>query len=106
MAMHPEGASWSSLQPMDPAQHPRGITKSDVPLLSDRVRDVAMSDAQYRSGWETTTYVIGLLLLMTASSVIWQSPSSIGLKLMETFLALVTIGAAGTAVLVKLRFMS
>ena len=106
MALHTDEASWSDLQPMGPAQQPRVITKSDVPRLLDRVRDVLKSDAQHRSGWEIATYVIGLVLLMTASSVIWQSSSSIGLKVTESVVALVAIGAASTAILVKLRFRS
>jgi hypothetical protein len=82
------------------------MTKTDVPHLGDRVKEVLGSDAQHRSGWEIATFWITVVLLVTASSIIWHSASSIALKLVETVVALLVIGAVGTAVLVKLRFRS
>ena len=106
MTVDSDKASWSSLEPMGPAQKPKLITKADVPRLGDRIKDVLKSDSQHRSGWEITTYLISLVLLMTASSIIWHSPSGVALKLIESVIALLVIGAVGTAVLVKLRFRS
>jgi hypothetical protein len=106
MAVKPETGSWSSLEPMSPAQQPRLTTKADLPHLGDRVKQVLRSDAQHRSGWEITTSLIAIVLLMTASSIIWHSASSVTLKVIETVVALLVIGAVGTAVLVELRFRS
>jgi hypothetical protein len=106
MAVKPETGSWSSLEPMIPAQQPRVTTKADVPHLGDRMKLVLKSDSQHRSGWEIATSLIAVVLLMTASSIIWHSASGIALKLVETVVALLVIGAVGTAVLVKIRFRS
>jgi hypothetical protein len=91
---------------MSPAQQPRVTTKADVPHLGDRAKQVLKSDSQHRSGWEIATYLISLVLLMTASSIIWHSSSGVAMKLIESVVALLVIGGAGTAVLVKLRFRS
>ena len=104
MAVKPETGLWSNVEPMVPAQQPRVITKADVPLLGDRVKQVLKSDSQHRSGWEIAAYLISFVLLMTASSFIWDSASGVGLKLVESVVALLIIGTLGTAVLVKLRF--
>jgi hypothetical protein len=104
MTVDSNEASWSSLEPMGPAQKPRLITKADVPRLGDRIKDVLKSDSQHRSGWEITVSVISLVLLMSANSVIWGSPSNVGLKIVESIIALAVMGTAATAVLVKLRF--
>ena len=106
MAAIPEDASWSSLDSMDPAQQPRLITKGDVPRLGDRIKQVNTGDSQHRSGWEITAYVVSLVLLMTASSIIWQSSSGVGMKLTEAVVAVLVISAVGSAVLVKCRFRS
>ncbi len=82
----------------------RVITKSDVPRLGDRVKEVLVSDSQHRSGWEITVYVISLALLLTASSIIWNLSSGIALKLGASVVALLLIGSVSTAILVKLRF--
>jgi Tfp pilus assembly protein PilV len=58
------------------------------------------------SGWEITAYVASIVLLMTASSIIWHSSSGVGLKLIESLVALLVVGAVGTTALVKLRFRS
>jgi hypothetical protein len=91
---------------MDPAQQPRRITKADVPRLGDRVKQVLKDDSQHRSGWEITAYAVSVVLLMTASSIIWHSSSGFVMKLIESVGAVLLIGAVGTAVLVKLRFRS
>jgi hypothetical protein len=104
MAAQSDEASWSGLEPMGAVQHPRLITKSDVPRLGDRIKQVLSGSPQHRSGWENATYLISILLLMTASSIIWHSASGVALKLVEAVVALLVIGSAGTAVLLKLRF--
>lgn len=106
MAVKPEPHSWSSLESMDAAQQPRVITKADVPLLGDRIKQVLKGDSQHRSGWEIATYLIALVLLMAASSFIWHSAAGVALKVIESVIALLVIGAVGTAVLVTLRFRS
>ena len=106
MAVNLDEASWSVLEPMDAVQQPRLITKSDVPRLGDRIKQVLSDSSLHRSGWENTTYLISIVLLMTASSIIWHSASGVALKLIESVVALLVIGSAGTAVLVKLRFRS
>jgi divalent metal cation (Fe/Co/Zn/Cd) transporter len=60
-------------------------------------------DSQHRSGSEIATFVVSLVLLMTASSMIWQSGSAFALKLVESAVALLAIGGAG---MVNLRFRS
>ena len=104
MAVDSNEASWSSLEPMRPAQRPRLMTKADVPRLGDRVRYVLKSDSQHRSGWEITVSVISLILLISASSLIWGSSSSVGLKIMESIVALAVVAIASTAIMVRLRF--
>jgi hypothetical protein len=104
MTVDSNEASWFSLEPMGSAQKPRLITKADVPRLGDRIKDVLKSDSQHRSGWEITVSVISLVLLMSANSVIWGSPSSVGSKIVGSIIALAVMGTAATAILVKLRF--
>jgi hypothetical protein len=104
MAVKPESGSWSSLEPMNPAKQPRVTTKDD-PRLGDQVKHV-LGREQHRSGWEITATLIAVVLLMTASSLIWHSASSVVLKMVETVVALLVISAVGTAVLIKLRFKS
>jgi len=104
MAAQPDKTSWSSLEPMGAVQGPRLITKSDVPRLGDRIKQVLSGGSQHRSGWENATYLISIVLLMTASSIIWHSSSGVALKLVEAVAALLVIGSSGTLVLVKLRF--
>jgi len=104
MAAQSDEASRSGLEPMGAVQHPRLITKSDVPWLGDRIKQVLSGSSQRRSGWENATCLISIVLLMTASSIIWHSASGVTLKLIEAAVALFVIGSAATAVLVKLRF--
>jgi len=99
-------ASWSGLEPMGAVQRPRLITKSDVPRLRDRIKQVLTGGWQHRSVRENATCLISIVLLMTASSIIWHSASGVALKLVEAVVALVVIGSIGTAILVKLHFRS
>ena len=99
-------ASWSGLEPMGAVERPRLITKSDVPQLRDRIKQVLSGGSQHRSVWENATCLISIVLLMTASSFIWHSASGVALKLVEAVVALLVIGTIGTAILVKFRFRS
>ena len=106
MAVEPEQASWTDLEPMDAAQQPRLITKADVPRLGDRIKQVLSGDSQHRSAWEIAAYVVSLVLLMTASSIIWNSSSGVGMRLIESVVVLLIVGAVSTAALLKIRFRS
>ena len=101
-----EVASWANLEPMGAAQQARLTTKSDVPRLGDRVKEVLKSGSQHRSGREWTVYVVSLVLIVTSGSIIWQLSMGVGLTLIAAVIALLVIGSVSTAILVKLRFPS
>jgi len=79
---------------------------ADVPRLGDRIKQVLSGDSQHRSAWEIAAYVVSLVLLMTASSIIWNSSSGVGMRLIESVVVLLIVGAVSTAALLKIRFRS
>jgi hypothetical protein len=106
MGAKSEAASWAGLDPMGAAQQARVTTKADAPRLGDRVKEVLKSDSQHRSGWEWTVYVVSLVLVVTAGSIIWRLSLGIGMRVITAVIALLVIGSVSTAILVKLRFRS
>jgi hypothetical protein len=105
MAVGSSRASGYSFPPMDAIQEPRRLTRADIPRLGDRVRTVLTNEGrQYRSGWETAASFISVALVSAASFLVWwPSTASIGMRMVETILAVV-ITAVSTAIMVKLRF--
>src|ERR1700680_5069519 len=99
MAGDREGLETAQTIPMDAVQQPRRITKADVPRFGDRVRDVLTSDLQHRSAWEVTIAIIGVVLLMTSSSVMWGTGSTTQQKVVESIVALALVAAVSTAIL-------
>jgi len=104
MPGEPELPSWTGLEPMDGPQRPTLIRRSDVPRLVDRIKQATGGDSQHRSAREIAVYVTSVVLLMTVSSVIWNSSSGVGMQLFESVVVLLIVGAVCTATLVRIRF--
>jgi hypothetical protein len=106
MPVESSQASWSSLPPIDAVQEPRRLTRADVPCLGDRLMTVLSSEGrQYRSGWETAVSFISIAFVTAASVLIWRQPTaSIGMRIVETILAVLLMIGVATAIMVKLRF--